>query len=245
MSSELDALIALAADYSPITASLSPDTLAVFGYAYSYLSSRLNWLGIGEVPADITDADWDVIEAMVAEAYTEIFRPMIGQIVDIVTSTIPPNMLLCDGSTYLRVDYPELYAVLDTAFIVDADHFIVPDYQGRVTVGFDAGTYSLGVVGGLDSVTLTTTEIPSHDHVASAPTVVDPTHSHVEVAAVPTLITIGAGVPSPSAIPSASTTAPALTGISVLAPIISPTGGDGAHENRQPFGVAKKVIIAN
>jgi len=39
----------------------------------------------------------------------------------------PDGTLLCDGSSHLRVDYPALYAEIDTSYHVDADNFLVPN----------------------------------------------------------------------------------------------------------------------
>lgn len=69
--------------------------------------------------------------------------------------------LVCDGSTYLRVDYPDLYAVLDPAYILDADNFVVPDLMDRFALGSD----TTGIEGGLDEITLTVAQLPAHAHV--------------------------------------------------------------------------------
>jgi microcystin-dependent protein len=243
MSSELDALIALAADYDPITASLSPDTLAVFGYAYGFLASRPNWLAPGEVLVDITDADWDVIEAMVANAVKEIFMPLVGQIVELATAIFPPNMLACDGSSYLRVDYPVLYAVLDSIFIVDADNFIVPDLRDRISMT-EGATHMIGDIGGEETHILTVAELAVHDHTAGAATIIDPGHVHTEIPAVPAVSTLGAGVPFPIALPGVGFTGLSFTGITALAASISSTGNSDPHNNMQPFAVLRKAIIA-
>lgn len=68
--------------------------------------------------------------------------------------------LLCDGSTYDRVDYPDLYAVLDAAYIVDADTFVVPDLMDRFALGSD----TTGIEGGDDEITLTVGQLPAHAH---------------------------------------------------------------------------------
>lgn len=60
---------------------------------------------------------------------------MIGEIKELATATVPDWLLLCDGATYDRVDYPDLYAVLDAAFIIDADTFRVPKRTDRLGYG--------------------------------------------------------------------------------------------------------------
>lgn len=243
MSEELDSLIALAADYNPITASLSPDTLAVFGYAYGMLSELHNWIGRDETRDDISYDDWIAIQEMVDTAFREIFTPMIGQIVEGAWASLPPNMLECDGTTYLKSDYPDLYAVLGSAFIVDSTHFQVPDLRGKVGIGV-SGSFALGDTGGEETHTLTTAESPSHSHIASGTSVTDAGHTHVEGIAAPSITSISPGVPQPTALPAVGATGIGFANLIVTDPSISSTGGDGAHNNMQPYLVVRKAIIA-
>lgn len=233
MSQVLDELIALAADFNPMTASLSPDTLAVFFYFEVAMQAKRTWLSPGNPLDEISSEEWDTIEAMVATAYKELMTPMIGQIIEFAGASFPPNVLPCDGATYDRVDYPDLYAVLDAVFIVDADTFVVPDLRDRVAVGESAGR-AVGDTGGEETHTLTIAELPSHDHSAN-----DAGHVHAEIIAVDTLVNGGLEAPAPSA-----TAAPSSTGLGYANISIGSTGDDGAHNNMQPFLVLKKGIIA-
>jgi microcystin-dependent protein len=172
------------------------------------------------------------------------FNPIpIGLIHPFGAVIAPLGYLLCDGSSYPTADYPELYAVIGATYGAVGVNFNVPNLIDRVPIG-SGSTYTIADVGGETSHTLVTSEIPNHNHSASNPTVIDPTHSHAEITAIPTVITIGAGVPAPSAIPSVGVTAPALTGISVLAPAIGNTGGDGSHNNLQPYLAVPYIIYA-
>jgi len=48
----------------------------------------------------------------------------------------PSGWLLCDGASYLRSDYPDLFGIIGTAYgAADGSHFNVPDLRGRVVVG--------------------------------------------------------------------------------------------------------------
>jgi len=172
------------------------------------------------------------------------FNPFpVGMIMPFGSSTPPEGYLPCDGQLYLFSDYPELFAQIGYYWGGSGDYFNVPDLRNTVVVG-SGDTYAIAETGGESTHTLITSEIPSHDHGASAPTIIDPTHSHIEVTAIPTLITIGAGVPAPSAVPSVGSTVPALTGISALAPTIYATGGGVAHNNMQPFVAVPYIIYA-
>jgi len=244
MSDQLNAIEALAVDYPPKTVYLSGIGQAVFYYTWDYLSNPSNWMNRDNPYDEITTVQWDTISAYVAQTNYEVDRNiMLGQITAYITEFPPVNVLACDGASYLRVDYPELYAVLDPVFITDADNFVVPDLRDRVIVG-TGSTYSPDDFGGEVDHTLTVAEIANHSHTASAPTVIDAGHSHVEGTTLPTAITIGAGVPAPSAIPSIGSTAPALTGISVLAPSISSEGGGGSHNNMQPYRALNYGVVA-
>ena len=166
----------LAASYGARTVRLSGDSLALF-LSTEELTEFDRWQSGAGTP-DTTEQD--AIEALVALAYEELMaNPLIGTIQPYATAFPPDGMLQCDGATHLRADHPALYAVLDAPFIVDADHFVTPNLQGRVTIGVGTtpgtGTvYSAGGIGGAENHALTTAELASHNHVVN-----DPTHGHV------------------------------------------------------------------
>lgn len=52
----------------------------------------------------------------------------------------PTGYLMCDGSSYLRTDYADLFTAIGTAFgAADGSHFNVPDLRGRFLRGTDGG----------------------------------------------------------------------------------------------------------
>lgn len=76
---------------------------------------------------------------------------------------IPAGWVLADGSLYSIAEYPAAFAVLGARYGGDGiNTFAVPDMVSRAAVG---GTpLNVGETGGSDSVTLTTAQLPSHNH---------------------------------------------------------------------------------
>lgn len=83
-------------------------------------------------------------------------------------TSAPTGYLLCDGSSYLRSSYANLFAVIGTTFgSVDINHFSVPDLRASVPAGYKSGDPNFGTLGttvGEATHTLTLTEIPAHSH---------------------------------------------------------------------------------
>lgn len=155
--------------------------------------------------------------------YVEGTACMVGSIVAYATKTLPDGVLACDGATYQRVDYPLLYELLDDAYLVDADHFVVPDLRGRTMVGVGAGAgltpRNVNDFGGEERHQLTTAELPAHNHSLNGVTltmrngIADTYNFFVEAAGIP--------------------------GISTNA-----SGADQPHENMPPFVALRYGIVA-
>jgi len=222
MSAELTALEDLASNFRAAWFLLSPTSQAVLFYATPYLEARFNWINRNIPTDEVTDADWDTIQAYVDGLLYEAKNPMIGIITPYVTSDPPTNVLPCDCATYLRVDFPILYDVLDTFFIVDADHFKVPDLRGRTVIGAGDGSglssRSVGDSFGEESHTLDISEMPNHDHTIP--------------------YTIRTLVLEPGEVT-------ALTPVPLLTQCTGTTGGDGSHNNMQPSYALNYGIIAS
>lgn len=192
----------------------SPEWLAIVSGAILELTQRFTWEKYGTLDVD------DCVNAMVDMFgdYYEIRPCMIGAVLPYATGSPPDGTLACDGATYNRVDYPDLYDSLDAAFIVDASQFRVPDLRGRNVIGNGQGggftNRSVGDSGGAETHTLVASEMPIHAHSEIGSTVWASTPG-------PTPITIGFGVGS--------------TG---------PAGGDGSHNNMSPFLVLRYCIVA-
>lgn len=99
----------------------------------------------------------------------------IGVGMDFFGTTAPENWMFADGSAISRTTYASLFAILGTTYGEGDGEttFNLPDKRERVTVmykenstiGTTNATFgTLGAKGGEDKHTLTTNEIPSHDH---------------------------------------------------------------------------------
>jgi len=188
---------------------------------------RYNWTYGGD---DLTDSQWDDIGHTIGRMEHELMSGLVGAILPHVLGSVPDlNLLPCDGSTYLKADYPLLYDAIDPIYIIDATSFRVPDLQDRFPMG-ESGTRSIDDTGGSETVTLTESEIPSHSH-TNAP------HSHSEITATPFPTLVGAGAPAVYAVSGVG-----ATGFQGVA--IDNTGGGQAHENLPPFLVVRWGIVS-
>jgi len=213
---------------------------AIMGALFELTTSD-NWIERGDVAVSFAVEE---SAQMIASVKVSAFNPFpIGMIFPYSKDTAPEGYLPCDGGSYAVADYPELFAVIDYNFGGSGANFNVPTLFNRAIVG-SGDDFAYMDVGGAEAVTLTTSEMPSHNHSAADPTIIDPSHSHVESTAIPTAILIGPGAPAPSAIPAVGSTAPAFTGITALAGAIDNTGGDSPHENMPPFMALPYIIYA-
>lgn len=140
--------------------------------------------------------------------------------------------LKCDGRSLSRTTYPALFAVIGTSFgSANGSSFNLPDSRGRVlgTLGQGSGltNRTLGTSLGAETHTLTTGEMPSHNH-----GITDPGHTH----------TWNNGTEGDDSGSGGSYSEYTLTPGSVSNVIASATtditvnnaGGGGAHNNMQP-----------
>lgn len=105
------------------------------------------------------------VEAIIEAVMRGNVRETIGEVKIHARQELPEGWLWCDGATYNRVDYPELYAALHSNFRLNADTFKVPDMALRFPFGMGEGSPSfVGGQAGEQSHTLTAAEMPAHTH---------------------------------------------------------------------------------
>jgi microcystin-dependent protein len=156
--------------------------------------------------------------------------PFIGQIQQFGFNYAPSGWAFCNGQTMAIAQNQALFALLGTMYGGDGvQTFKLPDLQGRLALHFgqSPGTsaYTQGAVGGTESVTLTTTQLPQHTHNLMA-------SSAAKLVATPAANGLGGFSMYINLAPD-STLNPASIGL---------TGGSQPHENRQPIMVINWCI---
>lgn len=156
-------------------------------------------------------------------------KERVGISVTSGTASAPSGYLEEDGTAVSRTTYSGLFAEISTAFGVGdgSTTFNVPDSRGRVDINVDgaanritaastngANADTLGGVGGTETHTLVTAEMPAHTH----------TQNVFSAGSGNGIINDGRDV---TPLDAGQTDA---------------TGGDGAHSNTQPW-IAKKKFI--
>lgn len=195
--------------------------------AFSDMLPDENWEKVGDVTVEQA--------TQAAQAAFRSFRTMVGSIVAYISANPPDNALPCDGTQYARVDYPQLYDALDSAFIDDEDYFTLPDLRGRAIIGVGAGagltTRAMGDTGGEEVHSLTVGELPSHAHSDTGH--YHSVHGHLSGLAV-----------SPGELPVALPAVAYADTTSSGNAAISSTGSDTAHNTMPPFVAVKYAVIA-
>jgi microcystin-dependent protein len=164
-------------------------------------------------------------------------NPFIGQIILFGGNFAPLGWSLCHGQLISIASNSALFSILGTTCGGDGvSTFGLPDLRSRVPLQAGAGpglsTYILGVKGGTASVTLTSSQMPSHHHTLAASA--EPASSSDPTGAVPAK---SAGLSGETLIYGST---PSTT---MSSSAIQNAGESQSHENRQPT-IAMNYIIA-
>lgn len=158
-----------------------------------------------------------------------------GNIAWTARSTAPAGWLLADGTAVSRVTYADLFAAIGTTYGAGngSTTFNLPNLKGRVPVGRDAGQSefdSLGETGGAKTHTLTDAQVPN--------TQVKTTNAGGTLAYRATAGTYDVGT-----LPSGPNRVPFnVSGASSEASGLRVDGGNGAHNNLQPYIALNPII---
>ena len=161
-------------------------------------------------------------------------QPFIGEIRMFGGSFAPRSWAFCNGQLLAIAQNDALFSLLGTTYGGDGQNtFALPDLRGRIPVhrgqGSGLSPYDLGQVGGVESVTLLTQQLPAHSHAFVAST----------AAASPTSEP-GGSVTAAASAPLYVEPSGALAGMSSQA--ITPVGGTQPHGNVAPFQCVSFII---
>ena len=154
-------------------------------------------------------------------------QPYVGEI-RIFAGNFPPNgWMFCDGALLPISENETLFQLIGTTYGGDGQStFQLPDLRGRVPIhqGTDAATgttFQLAESAGVETVTLTTQQIPTHSHAMLATN------------AVGTQANPGGNILANSQGPQPYIQENPDAGLNPNS--LTPAGGSQPHENLQPF----------
>ena len=160
-------------------------------------------------------------------------QPYVGEI-RMFAGNFPPNgWMFCDGQLLPISENETLFQLIGTTYGGDGEStFALPNLQSRMPMHFGTGpdgvTYQIAEAAGVESVTLTTQQIPVHTHTMLA-------SSNTATSSVPTNEVLGKSTAIDAFINAQPSTA--------LSPqAVTPVGGSQPHENMQPFLCINHII---
>ena len=91
-------------------------------------------------------------------------QPYVGEIRIFAGNFPPVNWMFCEGQLLPISEYETLFNLIGTTYGGDGQStFALPDLRGRLPIHQGNG-FTLAETGGVETVTLTTNQIPSHSH---------------------------------------------------------------------------------
>ncbi|MBW8359327.1 MAG: tail fiber protein [Weeksellaceae bacterium] len=161
--------------------------------------------------------------------------PFLGQIAFVPYAQVPTGWASCSGQLLPIAQNTALFSLIGTMYGGNGQTtFALPDMRGRVLISEGQGPglspYVVGEIGGSESVTLTTPQMPAHTHTVNA-------------------VSSEGNQNSPTGnLPADTKTldkeySDATANTTMKATAISPAGGNLPHENRPPF-ITLRCIIA-
>ncbi|NDI85203.1 phage tail protein [Undibacterium sp. B2R-29] len=168
--------------------------------------------------------------------------PFIGEIRLSALNFAPRGWAFCDGSLMPVQNNAALYALLGTTFGGTAGvSFALPDLRGRTAVHMGTNPvsntqYPFAKKLGVESVSLTNTQVPSHSHVLN---VSDAPGTKTSISTNINVLATEIGSPTSPALPIYAN---AKNLIPMAATMCKPQGGSAAHNNMQQSLVLNYII---
>jgi microcystin-dependent protein len=163
-------------------------------------------------------------------------QPYVGEIRMFAGTFAPAGWMFCSGQSLPIAENDVLFQLIGTTYGGDGQEtFNLPNIQSRVPIHKGQGSglqnYALAETGGVESVTLTSQQMPLHSHPALGSLNTGDTNNPGN--AVPGTLQVGQN----------------LTGYGTDNPVapldmssIGPQGGSQPHENTQPYGTLNYII---
>jgi len=159
----------------------------------------------------------------------------LGEVRMFAGNFAPRNWAYCDGQLLPISQNTALFSLLGTIYGGDGrTTFALPDFRGRVSMhpghGPGLSSYNLGAKGGQETVTLTTSQMPSHSHSVSTVTSTGRANTDTPVNTIPAQ---GDNLSYTTETSSNTMTSVSNSGLS---------GGSQSHENRPPYLTVNYII---
>lgn len=160
-------------------------------------------------------------------------QPFVGEIRMFAGTFAPAGWMFCDGQQLPISENETLFNLIGTTYGGDGEEtFALPNLQSRIPLhqgtGAGGSTYIIGETGGVEEVTLTVPQIPSHGHAAIGAAVTgDQTSAENALPASSVTITPYLNTPPDASFHPAA---------------IGPTGGSQPHTNLQPYLCINYII---
>ena len=91
-------------------------------------------------------------------------QPYVGEIRQFAGNFAPAGWMFCEGQLLPISEYETLFNLIGTTYGGDGQStFALPDLRGRIPLHFGNG-FTLAETGGVETVTLTVSQIPAHSH---------------------------------------------------------------------------------
>jgi microcystin-dependent protein len=163
-------------------------------------------------------------------------QPYVGEIRMFAGNFAPAGWMFCEGQLLPISEYTPLFALIATTYGGDGEStFALPDMRGRLPLHQGNG-YVLAEAAGVEEVTLTVSQIPSHSHslFALAPTGSAPNGNATHTTPSGNMLAGGT-------IKAYSSSAPGAT-LNMNAAMVKSFGGSQPHENKMPYLCVSYII---